>query len=103
MEKARDGRVLEWDPAKQEKVLKERGIDFEDAALIFAEPVLESWRLRDGELRWLAIGVLDGSVFAVVYVDRGRRRRIITARKASRNERKRYYARFAGGADPPEG
>ena len=103
MEQENDGLVLEWDEAKRQQVLTERGIDFEDAALILARPVLESWQLRDSELRCLAIGVLDGSVLAVVYVDRGRCRRIITARKAKRNERRRYYAHFAAGTDPPEG
>ena len=74
---------VEWDPAKQQKVLSERGIDFRGAVRIFAGPVLESSRLCNGELRWLAIGVVDGVELAVVYVDRGGRRRIITARRAS--------------------
>ena len=101
MEQEKDGLVLEWDEAKRNWVLTERGIDFEDAALILDGPVLELWQLRDGELRCLAIGELDGRVLAVVYVDRSRRRRIITARRASKNERRKYYARFTAGADPP--
>ena len=61
---------VEWDPAKQQKVLSERGFDFRGAVRIFAGPVLESSRLCDGELRWLAIGVVDGVELAVVCVDR---------------------------------
>ena len=83
--------------------MSERGSDVRGAVRIFAGPVLESSRLCDGELRWLVIGVVDGVDLAVVYVDRGGRRRIITARRASKNERREDYARFAAGADPPEG
>ncbi len=71
--------------------------------MLLEEPVLESCQMREGELRCLAIGVVDDNELAVVSVDRAGYRRIITARKAKRNERKRYYARFGGGTDPPKG
>ena len=104
MERTDGDPEFEWDERKRLKVLNERGIDFRAAArMLLDEPVLETPQERGGELRWLAIGVVDGCGLAVVYVHRGRCRRIITARRANRNERKRYYACFAGGADPPEG
>ena len=84
--------------------MRECGFNTRAAArMLLEEPVLESRQMREGDLRWLAIGVMDDIELAVVYVDWSGCRRIITARKAKRNERKRYYARFGGGTDPPKG
>jgi uncharacterized protein len=34
--------LIEWDSAKRDRNLREHGVDFEDAALIFLGPVLEA-------------------------------------------------------------
>ena len=49
----------------------------------------ESTQQRD-ERRFIAIGIVEGSTIAVVWTPRGSDRRIISARKASRKERKQY-------------
>jgi len=84
--------VFEWDAAKNEKNIDKHGIDFEDAIGIFAGPVLErpDDRRDYGEPRFIAFGVFDEREIAVVYTIRGTRRRIISARRASKDERKAY-------------
>ena len=88
---------FEWDEAKSETNLKERGFDFAFATLIFesATVEVEDGRKDYGERRLVAIGVADGLHLTVVYTDRevpkGQvMRRIISARRSSRHERKIY-------------
>ena len=88
---------FEWDEATSDANLEERGFDFEFASLIFDGLTLEvEDRRKDyGERRMVAIGVADGLHLTVVYTDRQSAsgqvmRRIISARRSSRHERKIY-------------
>ena len=88
---------FEWDEAKSETNLDERGFDFAFASLIFDGLTVEvEDRRRDyGERRVVAIGIADGVHLTVVYTDRETpkaqvTRRIISARRSSRHERKIY-------------
>lgn len=88
---------FEWDPEKSEANLRERGFDFEFAALIFDGPTLEKEDPRRdyGEPRVSAVGVAQGIALTAVYTDRTletgvRVRRIISARRSNRRERKAY-------------
>ena len=84
---------FEWDPEKNRTNIAKHGIDFEDAISIFEGPVFERIASkRDyGEERFLAFGVANGRVLAVVFTLRSQgRRRIISARRASRREREEY-------------
>ena len=67
-------------------------IDFEDAIGIWDGAVLEvpSTQLQHGEERILAIGQCEDVIITVVFTWRGERRRLISARKARRNERENY-------------
>jgi uncharacterized DUF497 family protein len=88
--------LFEWDEAKSQRNLNERGFGFEYAARIFSGSTLEKPhnRCEYGEVRIQAIGrVIDDIVF-VVYTDRGDARHIISARLASRKER-RLWQSFA--------
>ena len=87
-------RIFEWDDAKNRGNIAKHGIPFEYATEIFAGRVLvaEDVRKGYGEPRWRAIGVMLGTVIAIAYTVRGERIRIITARKASRNESHAYQA-----------
>ena len=88
--------MFEWDEAKSEANLRERGFDFAYAALIFDGPTLE-WddvRRDYGERRIQAIGQVDEDVLFVVYTWRGAVRRIISARLANRRERDAYREAF---------
>ena len=84
---------FDWDEAKSEANLRDptRGFDFAFAALIFGGPVLAAVddRQEYGEVRVQAIGEAEGNVL-FVYTDRGDLRRIISARKANRRERKQW-------------
>lgn len=92
---------FEWDEEKSEANLRERGFDFEFATLIFSGPTLEKEdRRRDyGELRVIAVGLAQAIALTVVYTDRtletgGTVRRIISARRSNRRERKAYEEAF---------
>ena len=80
---------FEWDDAKSEKNLRERGFAFDVAASIFDGPVIEWCDIRDawGEPRIVAVGSAGGVELAVIYTDRGDVRRIMSARRARRKER----------------
>jgi uncharacterized DUF497 family protein len=95
------GLAFEWDQAKNDKNLAERGFDFEYACRIYGGDVIESedTRWQYGEPRIVAIGEIDGEVYVIVYTPRAEYRRIISARLASRRERDDYRKAF-GGRDP---
>src|SRR5205085_10378859 len=84
----------EWDEQKRHTDIAKHGVDFVAAARVFDGPILEveDRRSDHGEMRFLSLGEVAGQVIHVVYTWRGRRRRIISARRASRDERQRYYA-----------
>jgi uncharacterized DUF497 family protein len=88
--------LFEWDEAKSRRNLNERGFGFEYAARIFLGPTLErpDNRREYGEVRIQAIGRVAGDILFVVYTDRGDARHIISARLASRKER-RLWQSFA--------
>lgn len=96
-----DSPDFDWDPTKRISTLAKHKVDFRVAIRMFEGPVLEIRSDRD-EPRWLVIGVVNGVELALVYCLRNDLRRIITARRANRNERKKYYTHVTGGGDPPE-
>ena len=83
---------FEWDRRKNRGNEKKHGIRFEQAARIFQGPTVE--RIDDrkdyGETRICVFGVYDDTVLAVVYTWRGENRRIISARRASSAETRKY-------------
>jgi len=87
--------VFEWDEGKREANLVKHGVDFVDAVEVFADPlrVERVDRRREyAEERRQAVGTVRGQVLFVVYTLRGEVRRLISARRASSNERRAYYA-----------
>jgi uncharacterized DUF497 family protein len=85
---------FEWDEAKATINLKKHGVSFLTAAAIFLRERLERIDDREeyGELRWIALGRADGAVYRVVYTWRGENLvRLISAQKASNDEREIYY------------
>ncbi len=86
-----------WDRKKSDANYGERGFDFAFASLIFEGPVLmvEDKRRDYGERRFVAIGLADQIHITLVFTDRAGLkddiiRRIISARRSSRKERKLY-------------
>lgn len=86
--------AFEWNEDKRAANLQDHGVDFEDAALIFAGPVIEAddTRVDYGEPRFRAMGQVDGEFFMVAYTWRGPNRRIISAWRLDDEGRKRYEA-----------
>jgi uncharacterized protein len=84
---------FEWDPAKNERNVRERGIDFADAYIVW-ESAMIAWpdRRRDyGEARFNAIGILRGRVVVVTFTPRGVDLcRVISMRKANEREKAFY-------------
>ena len=80
-----------FDPSKREKALSERGLDFEDAALIFSGVTLEVEDTRKdyGETRIICYGMLEGRMIVVGYTPRGADRHVFSMRKANEREQNR--------------
>ncbi|MBY0508800.1 MAG: BrnT family toxin [Rhodospirillaceae bacterium] len=80
-----------WDARKCATNIAKRGIDFDDAIQIFDGPHCEFSSPRNEEARYVAIGEVEGVIVAVVYTLRDDTRRIISARRARKNEERDYY------------
>lgn len=82
---------LEWDEPKREQNLQKHGIDFMKMRAAFdGRPVLTREVPRGGETRNLSVFMVDAQCIAVVWVRRGSKARIISARGASSAERRAY-------------
>lgn len=79
------------DQAKRVKTLAERGLDFADAARIFAGVTLEveDTRQNYGEPRIICYGLLEGRMVVVGYTPRGADRHVFSMRKANESEQAR--------------
>ena len=82
---------ITFDPAKRARTLAERGLDFADAAEIFAGITAEAEDTREdyGETRIVCFGLLRGRLVQVVFTPRGADRHIISMRKANDREKTR--------------
>jgi uncharacterized protein len=84
---------FEWDISKEHANRQRHRIDFRTAAKVFLDPYLIEFDDRDaiGELRFNAIGLVEGRVLFVTYTIRGDVIRIISARGAEPHERRKYH------------
>ena len=83
--------VFEWDEKKRSLNLEKHGVDFVDAIEIFDDVNrIELETVRHSETRYLTIGDVNRIILLVVYTVRNKVKRIISARRASKNERKAY-------------
>jgi uncharacterized protein len=84
--------TFEWNEEKRLSNIRERGVDFKDAALIFEGAVVtkEDTRESYGEQRFRALGTIDNDYYVVAYTFRGSTCRIISAWKVDEDGRKRY-------------
>lgn len=82
------------DPAKAAHNLKKHKVSFEEAASVFGDSMSYTFADPDhsvGEERWLMFGLSQmNRVLAVIYTHRRRQYRIISARLATKHERKIY-------------
>ena len=88
------GLEFEWDPKKAKDNFRKHRVRFEEAATVFADPL--SLTIDDPlhsrtEARFVTMGSsFKGRLLVVIHADRGRRIRIISARKATPRERRAY-------------
>jgi uncharacterized protein len=94
--------MFEWNEGKSESNYTKHGIHFEDAMYIFEGPTIEFEQEHDGETRFLAFGILDGRILAVVYTWRGDCRRLISARKANEREQRKCREALDRREPPPD-
>lgn len=85
---------FEWDDDKQALNLAKHGIDFDEASTAFDDPLYREYfdpRHSLDEERWVLIGhTVRGQLVVVCYTDRTGRIRIISARPATRAERRAH-------------
>lgn len=88
--------MFAWDEKKRIANLAKHGIDFRDAERIFAGPLVtvEDARQDYGELRYVALGMLEGIVVSLVYAERDELVRVISIRKALRHEARFYISQI---------
>jgi uncharacterized protein len=85
---------FEWDDAKAASNLAKHGVSFEEAKRVFDDLYrLEFFKPEGGEDRFVVIGTSGAKLLAVIHTERGSKIRIISARKATRDEKKAYSHR----------
>jgi uncharacterized DUF497 family protein len=84
--------LLEWDEAKREKTLAERGLDFAHVALVDWTMALtaEDARAVYAEPRFVTMAPISNRLCVFAWCWRGGSMRVISLRKANERERKRY-------------
>ena len=85
---------FEWDDDKAAENFAVHDVAFRKASLVFFDPFsIEDIdnRIDYGEDRFIRIGISEGQLLTVVYTQIGEKVRIISARKANRNEKEDYY------------
>jgi hypothetical protein len=90
--------LFEWDDDKATSNFRKHRVSFLEAASVFDDPfvmVEPDKGHSEQEIRWNATGFSSGSrVLLVVHAERRESIRLISARKATREERRRYDAQF---------
>ena len=85
---------FQWDENKAESNLTKHGVSFEVAATVFGDPfslTIPDPAHSESEDRFIILGTShNGKLMVVVHTERGESIRIISARRASRKERKTY-------------
>ena len=85
---------FEWDEEKAESNKDKHGVSFTEAETVFADPLALTGYDPDHsneEDRYITMGTsLEGRLLVISHTDRNDRVRIISAREASRRERRDY-------------
>ena len=78
---------FDWDPGKSVSNEAKHGLSLVSASALWAGPVVVLPSMHPGEQRHLAIGLIEGRHWTVVYAPRGDRLRLISARRSRKNEK----------------
>ena len=87
---------ISFDRIKRDRTLVDRGLDFEDALVVFRGTTIEieDTRKNYGERRIICYGLLDGRLVVIGYTQRGASRHIFSMRKANDREKSRLAPYF---------
>jgi uncharacterized protein len=89
-------RAFGWHESKRQSNLRNHKIDFEDVKGIFDGYTFIRRSDRHGEVRYQIFGYVEGREVAIACTLRADTCWIISARRARKDERRKYYARLAG-------
>jgi uncharacterized protein len=82
--------AITFDPAKNERNIRERGLSFERAAdFDFASALIADYS-RNGEMRRIAVGYLDKRLHLLCYLPQPDGIRVISFQKTNKREAKLY-------------
>ena len=88
------GYYFEWDPRKASSNLRKHDVPFEEATSVFGDPLAMNMSDPDhsvDESRFILLGLSHKfRLLVVAYAERGRGTRLISARVATRQERRTY-------------
>lgn len=95
--------LFEWDEAKRSANAVKHGLDFKDCVAVFDGPTLtvEAHWAPGEEQRFKTLGLVHGRVVSLIHTEREGVIRLISARKATSNERKIFSEYFPNGLGPP--
>ncbi len=86
--------TFEWDANKARANLAKHAVSFQEATTVFGDPVsvtIPDPAHSQAESRFIILGKShQGRILVVVHTERGDNVRVISARPASRRERKQY-------------
>jgi uncharacterized DUF497 family protein len=85
--------IFEWDEQKRCDNIRKHRLDFRQCAAVFRwhTVTLVDQRFDYGEERWRTLGLLGEQVVVVVHVVRGNVLRVISMRRANRNEQAYFF------------
>jgi hypothetical protein len=89
--------LFEWDEAKRQSNIQKHGIDFIGVERVFTGTtvtILDD-RFDYGESRFITLGLLSGRVVVIAHTEAPEVIRIISVRKATRNEEASYFKEIA--------
>jgi uncharacterized protein len=81
---------IAFDPKKNERNLRERGLSFERAIDFDFETAITGIEIRSGEQRFVSVGYLDKRLHVICYLETANGIRVISFRKANNREAKKY-------------
>ncbi len=88
------GYEFEWDPGKAAANLRKHGLTFDEASTVFGDPLallMSDPDHSEQEQRYLLLGVSNlNRLLVVAFAERPPRTRLVSARRATRRERRRY-------------
>ena len=97
--------VFDWDEAKASSNLAKHGISFDLAKGVFKDTFAVDFlddRQEYGEERFVILGMVEGQLLYVAYTERNEVIRLISARRATKNELETYFQENSPGDSPDD-